>query len=63
MFHVLNTTDLLRMGYKLDSSFALHISVRGAAGLLGTTFIRGYDFAANLYTFKAEVHFELRKCG
>jgi len=58
MFHVLNTTDLLRMGYKLDSSFALHISVRvGTAGLLGTTFIRCYDFAANLYTFKAEVHF------
>jgi len=64
MFHVLNTTDLLCMGYKLDSSFALHISVReGAAGLLGTTFIRGYDFAANFYTLKAEVHFELRKYG
>ena len=51
------------MGYKPDSSFALHISVReGTAGLLGMTFIRGYDFAASLYNLKAEVHFELRKC-
>jgi len=52
------------MGYKLDSSFTLKISVReGAAGLLGTTFIRGYDFAASLYNLKTEMHFELRKCG
>jgi hypothetical protein len=64
MFHVLNATDLLCMGYKLDFSFSAHISVReGAAILLGTNFIRGYDFAANLYNFKAEVYFELRKFG
>lgn len=49
---------------KFDSSFALHISVReGAAGLLGTNFIRGYDFVASIYNLKAEVGFELRKCG
>jgi hypothetical protein len=64
MFHVLNNTDLLCVGYILDSSFAVHISVReGAAGLLGTTFIRGYDYGANLYNLKAEAHFELRKSG
>jgi hypothetical protein len=63
MFNVLNIIDLLCMGYKLESSFALHISVRGAAGLLGTTFIRCYDFVASLYNLKAEIHFELQKCG
>jgi hypothetical protein len=58
MFHVMNTTDSQCMGYKLDSSFALHISVReGAAGLLGTNFFRGCDFAARLYNLKTKMHF------
>jgi hypothetical protein len=49
VFHVLNATDLLRVGYKLASSFALHISVREvAASLVGTTFIHGYDFATSM---------------
>jgi hypothetical protein len=52
------------MGYKLDSSFALHISVReGEAGLFGTTFFRGYGFTASLCNWMTAMHFELRKCG
>jgi len=55
---MMNTTDLQCMGYKLDSSFALHISVReGAADLLGTNFFRGCDFAARLYNLKTKMHF------
>jgi hypothetical protein len=60
----MNTTDLQCVGYKLDSSFALHISAReGVAGLLGTNFSRCCDFAARLYNMKTKMHFELRKCG